>query len=81
MPSAQWQRALKPLSTASLYAGVRSTHPASLPAGEVVRVRLDQLGPFAAGALVRLSSGLVLDVDLVAEHGRWAVSNIKPAGA
>ncbi len=80
MPTAQWRRALRPLTTASLYAGLRSTDPVALPSGDVVSVRLEELGPFATGVLVRLTSGMVLRVDLVAEHGRWAVSNIQPAG-
>ncbi len=80
MPTAQWRRALRPLTTVSLYAGLRSTDPVALPAGDVVGVRLDELGPFAAGAVVRLTSGMVLDVDLVAERGSWVVSNIQPEG-
>ncbi len=80
MRPAQWHRALEPLTTASLYRGLQSTDPSRLPEGYVSDARLEQLGPFAGTAVLTLTNDIVLEVQLVAQHRGWVVSNIQPAG-
>jgi hypothetical protein len=81
MSRSAWHAALEPLTTTSLYRGLRSADPSRLPSGaSVTDARLEQLGPFAGTAIVMLTGGTALDVHLVAQHDGWVVSNIRPAG-
>ncbi len=80
MPGREWHRALEPLTTASLHQGLQMTDPARLPAGHVSAAHLQELGPFAGTAVVTLTGDVVLQVQLVAQHGGWVVSNVQPAG-
>ena len=77
---AVWLREIRPLTTPSLYRGLRVTDPARLPRGPVRRVHLRQVGPFAGAAVVALGGGLRVDVRLVSERARWLVADIEPAG-
>ncbi len=79
-PRWQWLHHIRPLTTPSLYQGLRVTDPARLPRGQVRRVDLEQAGPFAGAAVVELGGGLRVEVRLVAERDRWLAADIRPAG-
>jgi hypothetical protein len=78
---ADWLQRIEPLTTPTLYRGLRVTDTARLPGGEARDVTLDELGPFAGAATVGLTSGVVLQVQLVTDHGRWVVADVRPAGS
>lgn len=78
---ADWLQRIEPLTTPTLYRGLRATDTARLPGGEAGDVTLDELGPFAGAATVGLTSGVVLQVQLVTDHGRWVVADVRPAGS
>jgi hypothetical protein len=75
-----WLRKIRPLTTASLFRGLAATDPARLPPGQVQRVQLERIGPFAATAVVTLNSGLQVQVELLTEHSGWVVADVRPAG-
>jgi hypothetical protein len=75
-----WLREIRPLTTQSLYEGLRATDLARLPRGHVRRADLRQPGPFAGTVVVVLTRGVRVEVGLVAEQDRWLVADIRPAG-
>jgi hypothetical protein len=78
---AAWRRAIRPLTTTTLYRGLSVTDPSRFPQGRVRRVRIDAMGAFAADFTVTLTSGLRLDVRMVSDRGRWVASDIRPVAA
>lgn len=76
----RWLRTIRPLTTDSLFRGLKVTDLARLPRGSVERVRLQEAGAFAATSTVTLSSGLQVEVHLVAEKGHWVVADLRPVG-
>jgi hypothetical protein len=78
---AKWLHSIRPLATHALYRGLKQTDAAALPSGHLKALHLKQLGPYAGAATVTLTSGLILDVQLVADHGRWVVADIRPRGS
>jgi len=76
----RWLRGMRPLTTRTLYRGLRVTDPALLPRGHVRHVDLDEAGPFAGTAVVALTRNVRVEVRLVAERDRWLVADIRPAG-
>jgi hypothetical protein len=76
-----WRRAIRPLTTPTLYRGLSVTDPSRLPQARVRRVRIDAVGAFAADLTATLTSGLRLDVQLVSDRGRWVASDIRPEAA
>ena len=77
---ARWLREIRPLTTPSLYQGLRVTDPARLPRGHVRHVDLQEAGPFAGTAVVVLTRIVRVEVRLVAERGGWLVADIRPVG-
>jgi hypothetical protein len=79
-PRPRWLRTIEPLTTGSLYRGLRATDPARLPRGHAHRMQLEQVGAFGATTVVTLTGGLQVQLQLVTEHGHWVVANIRPVG-
>jgi hypothetical protein len=76
----RWLRTIEPLTTGSLYRGLRATDPARLPRGHAHWVQVEQVGAFGATTVVALSGGLQVQLQLVTEHGHWVVANVRPVG-
>lgn len=77
---ARWLRTVRPLTTASLYRGLQATDLARLPGGQIERVQLEQIGPFAASAIVTLTNELQVRVELVTDNNAWVVADLRPVG-
>jgi hypothetical protein len=77
----EWLRAMRSLTTASLYRGLKYTDAAALPTSRVRQVHLETLGAFSADFTVTLTSGLRVAVQAVADGGQWVVADIRPVGA
>jgi len=76
-----WRRAIRPLTTPTLFEGLSVTDPSRLPHAQVRRVRADAVGAFAADFTVTLTDGMRLGVRMVSDRGRWVASDIRPVGA
>jgi hypothetical protein len=78
-PRAKWLDAIEPLTTDSLFRGLRVTDPARLPEGQTTSVVLTEIGAFSSAATVTLTDGLRVGVRMVLDGGRWVVADVRPA--
>lgn len=76
---ATWLDAIKPITTDSLFRGLRVTDSARLPEGQATSVVLTEIGAFSGAATVTLIDGLRVDVRMVLDGGRWVVADVQPA--
>lgn len=77
--AAQWHDRVDPLATPELAAALRLTDPASLPgAAPTGRAVVRYLAETSALVAVPLTDGSTVLVTVVAQGGRWQVSDVQP---